>query len=95
MTNNFKIFLLAAVGVINLFAFVYVGIDKRKSTRAGEERVPEVMFFFLATLFGSLGVFLGLLFFRHKTKKFYFMLGIALLLLEQVALLYLSSIQLR
>ncbi|MEK7618529.1 MAG: DUF1294 domain-containing protein [Patescibacteria group bacterium] len=75
--------------ISNVFSFVLVGIDKRKSFNRAEQRVPEAWFFFLATLFASLGVFLGIFAFRHKTRKFYLPLGIGLLLLEQSILVYL------
>ena len=75
---------------INLFAFIFVGQDKKRS-REYAERSPEVMFFLIGTLFGSLGIFLGMLFFHHKTRKVYFPVGIGLLLIEQVALLYMLS----
>jgi len=63
--------------------------DKRKSIRgSGKKRTPEGIFFFLASCFGSLGIYLGMLAFRHKTKRWYFQLGIPLLILQNLATLY-------
>lgn len=74
--------------VLNLISFVLVGVDKRKSQK-GAERVPEAWLFFVAVFFASLGVFLGMLAFRHKIRKAYFPVGIGLMLLEQTALVFL------
>jgi len=65
--------------------------DKRKAIRGGTiERTPEGFIFFLAALFGSIGVYAGMLVFRHKTQKWYFQLGIPLLILQNFATLYLA-----
>ena len=86
MINNTFIFwvLLAA---INLVAFILVGADKKRSVY-DERRVPEVYLFFIAIFFASLGVFLGMYYFHHKTKKLYFPVGLGLLIAEQAALLF-------
>ncbi|MDE2311866.1 MAG: DUF1294 domain-containing protein [Patescibacteria group bacterium] len=71
----------------NTLAFAFVGLDKRRSVDLGR-RLPEVFLFFVAACFAALGVFLGLLFFRHKTRKFYFILGVAILLMQQAWIVY-------
>ena len=86
MPNALAIVLLIFF-VINLIAFVLVGIDKRKSM-LDSSRVPEVYLFFMAALFGSVGVFLGMFVFHHKTRKVYFPVGIGLLLVQQMLLVY-------
>ena len=82
-----------AIGIfvaINVFAFFIMGNDKRKSMQGGNpERTPEGLLFFAAAAFGSAGIYLGMLTFRHKTKKWYFQLGIPLLIMENAATLYL------
>ncbi len=83
------IVLSAALVFINILAIVAVGIDKRRSMQR-VERFPEVYFFFLACCFASLGVFAGMFLFRHKTQKMYFLVGISLLLLQQVLLVVLG-----
>lgn len=66
--------------------------DKRRSIRGGNtERVSEGMIFFMTSVFGSVGVYASMLVFRHKTKKWYFQLGIPLLILQNLATLYLVS----
>jgi len=64
--------------------------DKRLSLRSdNSERIPEGLLFFMATIFGSVGIYLGMLVFRHKTRKWYFVIGIPLVLTQNLATLYL------
>jgi uncharacterized membrane protein YsdA (DUF1294 family) len=85
--NNSLVILGAILVFVNLFSFVLVGVDKRKSLN-GAERIPEAWLFFIAVFFASAGVFLGMLAFRHKIRKAYFPIGIGLMLLEQAALVF-------
>lgn len=90
MTDRFS-FLLALFVAINLGAFLMMFWDKMRSKRLGAERISEGLLFFMATMFGSVGVYLGMFAFRHKTNKWYFIIGIPMLMAENVALLYLLS----
>ena len=74
--------------LINLLALFIVFLDKERSKKENMERLSEGLLFFLATLFGSLGVFFGIFAFRHKTRKWYFLIGIPLLLLQNLCTLY-------
>ncbi len=85
-------YLLIGFSALNLLAFFIMLADKIKSARTGTRRISEGLLFFLATAFGSLGVYLGMFVFRHKTQKWYFLLGIPLLIAQNVALLYLAYI---
>lgn len=73
---------------VNLVAFVIMLWDKNRSKKAGAERISEGLLFFMATVFGSIGVYAGMFAFRHKTRKWYFVIGIPMLVLENIALLY-------
>jgi uncharacterized membrane protein YsdA (DUF1294 family) len=85
----FEQILLGIFVAINIFAFLMMANDKRKSIRGGNtERIPEGLIFFLATIFGSVGVYAGMILFRHKTKRWYFQLGIPLLIVQNLATLY-------
>ena len=75
---------------INIAAFLIMFLDKLKSKKPGVERISEGTLFFLATAFGSIGVYAGMFFFRHKNRKWYFLIGISLLILQNCALLYLA-----
>lgn len=87
--NNFSLSILLIFGLINLSAFLIMLIDKIKSTRPGAERISEGKLFFLAAAFGALGVYAGMFAYRHKTRKWYFLAGIPLLILQNAALAYL------
>ena len=89
MTPLLTNFLLLVLAIINIAAFIIVGLDKRKSVKGDDDRYPEVSFFLMATIFGSLGIFLGLFVFRHKIRKAYFPLGIGFILIQQLVLLIL------
>jgi uncharacterized membrane protein YsdA (DUF1294 family) len=89
MEFSFEYVGVALIVLINLFAFLVTGNDKRKSMVSGQsERTPERLLFFFATAFGSIGVYLAMIIFRHKTKKWYFQLGIPLLIAQNCATLY-------
>ena len=75
--------------VVNLIAFLIMLLDKNKSKKVGAERISEGLLFFMATVFGSVGVYAGMFAFRHKTRKWYFVIGIPMLILQNSALLYL------
>ena len=71
--------------VINLAAFLLMGVDKGRARRdAG--RISEKALFLPAVLGGALGGLCGMRVFRHKTKHWYFRFGFPLLLILQLAL---------
>ena len=78
-------YLLWYLAAVNLVTFTVYGVDKSKARR-GAWRVPEKTLFLLPLLGGSVGALLGMLVFRHKTKHWYFVWGIPLILLAQIAL---------
>ena len=77
--------LLVWLAAVNVVTFAVYGIDKAKAKR-GAWRVPERTLFLLPLLGGSLGALLGMRVFHHKTKHWYFVWGIPLILLAQIAL---------
>ena len=78
-------YLLWYLAAVNLVTFTVYGVDKAKARR-GAWRVPEKTLFLLPLLGGSVGALLGMLVFHHKTKHWYFVWGIPLILLAQIAL---------
>ena len=78
-------YLLWYLAAVNLVTFTVYGVDKAKARR-GAWRVSEKTLFLLPLLGGSVGALLGMLVFRHKTKHWYFVWGIPLILLAQIAL---------
>ena len=71
--------------VINLVAFLSMGNDKHKARR-GKWRTPESVLFLQAAIGGSIGSLLGMVIFRHKTRKWKFRIGMPLILIAQIAL---------
>ncbi len=69
--------------VINVWGFAAMGLDKRKAQKQNW-RTPEKRLFTLAAVGGSIGVWLGMQFFRHKTKHLSFTWGIPLIFIFQV-----------
>ena len=80
--------ILALLAAINVIAFILIGYDKRKSIVGNTERMPEGQIFFLASMFGAFGVYAGMQLFRHKTRKWYFQVGIPLLIFQNMTTLY-------
>ena len=85
--NASPLFLLTIFFVVNVLAFFIMAWDKRQSRRTGAERISESLLFFMATAFGALGVLLGMFVFRHKTRTWYFLLGMPLALMQNIATL--------
>ncbi len=80
---------------INIIGFASMGIDKRKAVRSAY-RIPEATLFAIALVGGSLGSTLGMHIFRHKTKHWYFLIGMPIILVLQLVLLvllYLSPLE--
>ncbi|MFZ5988876.1 MAG: DUF1294 domain-containing protein [Bacillota bacterium] len=78
--------------IVNIVGFIICGVDKYKARR-GLWRIPEKAFFWIAAIGGAPGTYSGLLFFRHKTKHWYFMLGIPLIFIIQIIILFLFITQ--
>lgn len=70
-------------GMLNFLSFFYVFLDKRKAVK-NHERIPEIDFFLWGVFGGSLGVLSGMYFFRHKTRKWYFVVGFSVLLIQNI-----------
>jgi uncharacterized membrane protein YsdA (DUF1294 family) len=62
--------------------------DKVRARNHGKRRISEGLIFFLAAACGSIGVLLGMMWLRHKIRKWYFVIGIPLLIVQNVVLLY-------
>ena len=78
--------LIAYLAIINLVAFVYYGLDKSLA-RHKARRVSEKTLWLLAAGGGTLGALMGMNFFRHKTKKLSFQLGLLAILMAQLLII--------
>ena len=72
--------------VINVITFFLYGIDKFKAKRA-KWRIPEATLIGLAVIGGSIGAWLGMVVWHHKTMHNKFKYGIPLILAIQVGML--------
>ena len=72
--------------VMSIVAFCVCGADKFAAQRQ-KSRVPEKVLFLLSALGGSVGMYLGMFTFRHKTKHWYSVVGIPAIILVQAALI--------
>ncbi len=71
---------------INAVTFFVYGIDKWKAKRS-MWRIPEATLLGLAAIGGSIGAWLGMRAWRHKTMHKKFQLGIPLIIVAQTALI--------
>ncbi len=69
--------------LISIITFIVFGADKQRA-RKKEWRIPEKVLFFLAIIGGSVGAILGMLIFHHKTRKWYFKIGMPVILIIQI-----------
>lgn len=86
-----KIFLVYLL-FINILTFAAMGIDKRKAMKK-KWRTPEKTLMTLALIGGSIGLILGMKYFRHKTLHKLFSIGGPAILIIQLILLYLVCIK--
>ena len=97
MPHKFFIYYIVA---INIIALVMMGIDKsiaikngrKKNTRSKKSkelsRIPEATLIMLAVMLGSVGSFLGMQLFRHKTKHLKFTIGVPLCFVLNCVIVY-------
>ena len=71
---------------INAVAFIVYGIDKYKAKKT-KWRIPEVTLLLLAVVGGSVGAWMGMKVWHHKTMHKKFKYGIPAILLIQIALM--------
>ena len=81
-------FIVGYLVCINLAGLASMGMDKRKAIRH-QWRIPEATLFLIALLGGSLGSIIGMQFFRHKTKHWYFVWGMPAIFFAELALVLL------
>lgn len=70
--------------VINIITFLLYGYDKQKAKRK-LRRIPEKVLLGLAVIGGSIGALLGMKVYRHKIRKWKFIVGVPVILVLQIA----------
>ncbi len=69
---------------MNLLGIFLMGIDKKKAIHHAW-RIPEKTLFLCSIFGGSIGTWAGMYLFRHKTRHWYFVIGMPCILLLQIA----------
>ena len=82
---EFKNIVLIYLAIITVVTFIVYGIDKWKAQHK-RWRIPESVLLGLAALGGSVGAWLGMKVWRHKTQHKKFKYGVPAILAAQVAL---------
>lgn len=85
MFEPLTIVLIVYFIVINIAGYVSMGLDKSKAKRHAW-RIPEATLFSIAILGGSVGSIYGMFHFHHKTKHWYFLIGLPVIFFIQLAI---------
>lgn len=85
MVGYAKLIGIGYLVIMNIIGLAVMGIDKSKAKR-GAWRIPEKWLFLSSLLGGSIGTWAGMYVFHHKTKHWYFVVGMPLILVAQIAL---------
>ena len=83
---SIKSILIFYLLAINVLTFLLYGIDKWKAKRA-RWRIPESVLLGMAAIGGSVGAWLGMRVWHHKTQHAKFRYGVPAMLVVQAALL--------
>ena len=83
--NSFD-FIILYVAAVNAISFIVMGVDKRRAVKRAF-RVPESTLFVLAIIGGSIGSIAGMHLFHHKTRHWYFLYGMPVILALQIILI--------
>lgn len=84
--ENIWIWISVYVLIMNLVGVAIMGSDKKKAIRH-QYRVPEKRLFLISLLGGSIGTWAGMYIFRHKTRHWYFVVFMPLILAVQIVLI--------
>lgn len=71
--------------VINVVTFAVYGIDKYKAKKA-KWRIPETTLLWLAAIGGSIGAYIGMKVWHHKTLHKKFKYGVPAIIIAQIVL---------
>lgn len=83
MKDSLYIYIL----LINILGFLLMYIDKKKAIK-NKWRISEASLLSVAIIGGSIGMYIGMNKFRHKTKHNKFKIGIPIIIFIQVLFIY-------
>ena len=73
--------------LMNIVGLYVMYSDKRRAIKH-RFRIPERTLFIVSLFGGSIGTWAGMYLFRHKTKHWYFVIGIPLIIFIQFIIAY-------
>lgn len=82
---DYIVYIIGAFIVLNIITFLTFGLDKLKAKK-GKWRIPESTLLIMAIIGGSIGAYLGMKVWRHKTMHKKFKYGIPAIILMQVGI---------
>ncbi|NEX02004.1 Uncharacterized membrane protein YsdA, DUF1294 family [Pseudobutyrivibrio sp. NOR37] len=74
-----KDIIISYLVMMNALGLAVMGLDKKKAI-SNQWRIPEKTLFLVSAIGGSIGTLLGMYLFRHKTKHWYFVIGMPFIL---------------
>jgi uncharacterized membrane protein YsdA (DUF1294 family) len=86
MQKIITLVVLAYLAVMTIVGLIIMKADKTKAEK-NKWRIKEATLFLVSAIGGSLGTWAGMYLFRHKTKHWYFVVGMPLILIIHIALL--------
>ena len=86
MTRIVTLVVFAYLAVMTIVGLIIMKADKTKAEK-NKWRIKEATLFLVSAIGGSLGTWAGMYLFRHKTKHWYFVVGMPLILIAHIALL--------
>lgn len=85
MGGSSTVAIIAYLVIVNVLAFGAFGVDKSRAQK-GEWRISERTLLLLTVIGGSVGAFIGMRVFNHKTRKPLFAIGVPIALVVHVAI---------
>lgn len=82
---DYIVYIIGAFIALNIITFLTFGLDKLKAKK-GKWRIPESTLLIMAIIGGSIGAYLGMKVWRHKTMHKKFKYGIPAIILMQVGI---------
>lgn len=83
MNKYILLYLLLA----NVAGLMVMFIDKKRAIK-GAWRIPEKTLFLFSLIGGSIGTWAGMYLFHHKTKHWYFVIGMPAILIAQIVITF-------
>ena len=86
------LYYLIFLAVMSLISFILYGADKKKAQKKAW-RTPESVLLGFGFFGGAVGAIAGMNTFRHKTKHWYFVLGMPVILILHIFFLVIAIVK--